>query len=172
MAKFSKALQRVILKSGLILFLICPEGLAQNVFRSEMSVEKFNTIKIEKISAFKKITKPRVYFFWASWCEYCKEFGKFIDTFSNKENFEFIAIDTDIEKEAGRNALGWYLFTKNHYWLTKDIEVERKGILPLVVIIGRDRKIDTIYEGSQSDKLAYFRKRLNYLNQNKVNLED
>lgn len=112
---------------------------------------------------FSQVKKPTVYFFWASWCPYCKEFaraaGSLIQGKSSKLNLVMINTDEDVSK--GIAALPSYRFTERQYYLISSNETAKSvTVLPLIILVDKNGKRDTIYEGSQSDKIGYFKKRV------------
>jgi thiol-disulfide isomerase/thioredoxin len=111
--------------------------------------------------------KVRVVFFWASWCKYCKELAREIDSINktNGDLFEIVGISVDEKKRvAQRMARTTFRNFKNMYWLSpKGAKKMNISKLPLVLIVDKNGLIDTIYEGSETDKITYLKKRLSSL---------
>lgn len=112
----------------------------------------------------KKNDQVKIFFFWASWCEYCKELAREINGIylKNSERFKFIGLSVDEKKRDAKKVAGTtYRNLPENYWIPKKT-LEKLGLekYPIVVLVNKNGQIDTVYEGSESDKINYLRKRL------------
>ncbi len=115
---------------------------------------------------FSKVTKPTVYFFWASWCEFCKKFARSHGAFllSKQPKLDVVMINADEDVSKGIAAAPNYRFgSRQLYMIPSPKTSQFVTILPLLVIVDRAGKVDTVYEGAQADKVGYLKKRLSVL---------
>jgi thiol-disulfide isomerase/thioredoxin len=150
---------------------MCAALFAKSTFAStlvptEIKVQPISKAHIQTL----KLTggnKVKVIFFWASWCDFCKEFAKNVrpSVRALDSQIETIGINTDETKDKVTiETLLPYRFLSSQFWLLNSKETRAfLGKIPLVVITDKNGKIDTIYEGSEADKVAYFQKRLKFL---------
>ena len=113
-----------------------------------------------------KVTETTILFFWASWCTYCKEALPKIAKIQNKSpNVKVFGISVDENKKNGVSAsLKEYRSISKQYWVgAKFLDDLKIDFIPVIILINKHGKIDTIYQGSQSDKMTYFQKRVQYV---------
>jgi thiol-disulfide isomerase/thioredoxin len=130
-----------------------------------------HTYKLKDLSTLKtllwtpkSVVKPTIVFFWTSWCTYCKEALSHLSE-SMISHFDVVSIscDEDIKKafKAGNSEFKAY---RPLYWLDKKENSDQfVSSYPTLLIVMPGGRIDTIYEGSQGDKMSYFTNRLRYL---------
>ena len=113
----------------------------------------------------KQGSAPKIIFFWASWCVFCKDYTKvlvkYLPQFKTK-GISLIGLSVDdVKKDGSKASKAAYSQFETNYWLPeaskKQLSLE---VLPVMVLIDRNGHVDTIYIGSQGDKLNYFEKRL------------
>lgn len=115
---------------------------------------------------FKKTNKTTILFFWASWCPRCKEIlPDILSIQSSNNNVDVIGISIDEDKKnAVLAAAKAYRSISRQYWVghqfLEDLSIK---MIPVIVLIDRAGKVDTVYVGSYSDKISYFKKRVQYL---------
>lgn len=140
-----------------------------SVSAKSLTIEKMKTKETAVIN-LSEGNQPTVILFWASWCEFCKEFSAEIKPLyeKNKDKMNLIGISLDEQKiNAQKAAQDSYRYIKKQYWSNR--ETIQKSFpfkfqqIPVVVILDKKGHVDTVYEGSQSDKLSYFKKRIRYL---------
>ncbi len=123
--------------------------------------------KIDVKFTGQKSDKIKIIFYWASWCSFCKDYTKIFDglTEDMRNKIEFVGISVDEKKADAYKAYGInYLVLKQQYWyFVSEKSTAMPSKLPYLAIIDKNGAIDTIYEGSNEDKIAYMRKRLGYL---------
>jgi thiol-disulfide isomerase/thioredoxin len=139
------------------------------------SFNQFSELKLVTLKDEKEITlsliknkRPTLLFFWASWCTYCKDVIPVLRDDVYKQ-FDVYPISFDDDPKKALKA--WkesYSSLKEGYWLNKKTSPSyHMTIFPKVFLILPNGKVDTIYEGSQGDKLHYMANRIKYLtNQN------
>ena len=131
------------------------------------------TAKVEQLSG-QDIKSVTVVFFWASWCNFCKEFAREMSSLPRgfRKSVAWIAINADADRNAGLQALAPYGFSQRYLWMSADeaSQVPELSKLPLVYIISAQGKVDTIYQGANRDKMNYFKKRLQFLRAEKENV--
>lgn len=127
------------------------------------SLEELYTTKNISFS-IKEIKKPTIIFFWASWCKYCKQVLPQI-TEDILKKYEIVSISCDEnKKDAIKANEREYGGMKPVYWMDKKNNPGKFiEFYPTLYIVLPGGKIDTVYEGSQSDKMGYFFNRLKYL---------
>ncbi|RYZ85080.1 MAG: redoxin domain-containing protein [Proteobacteria bacterium] len=167
MAKF-------ILRSWLLLALTLTysgTALASTVFTS-ISGQRLSTNKIEAIDV-SNIKEVTVIFFWASWCDFCKAFSRDLSRVAAAyPELKLIGMSTDAKIEDALKGAAYYRFIKRHYWVPKPAGSGFfPSIIPYYVIVSKDGKIDSVYEGNKPDKVEYFQKRVRYLIRGDVNEE-
>ncbi len=134
----------------------------------KLVAQKMESSKKKIISIYGKPTsKITIVFFWASWCQYCKELGTDLSQIekSNKGLFRMVGIATDVKKnDSVGPSKNYFRFITEQFWISQKtagkLNISR---LPTVAIVDKTGNIDTIYEGSESDKINYLKKRLFYL---------
>ncbi len=150
------------------LFFLIISYFANAEWPQSLLAEKMNSSKPVTLSIYgKPSNKITIVFFWASWCKYCKELGTSLSQIekSNAGLFRMVGIATDLKK---LDSLGpskkYFRFISEQYWISQQSSAGL-GVskLPTVAIVDKNGSIDTIYEGSESDKINYLKKRLLYL---------
>jgi thiol-disulfide isomerase/thioredoxin len=137
---------------------------AAPIHAEDLSSAKPSEVKLGKT----EFAGPKIAFFWASWCESCAQWSDTIRRVGQKPGMRLITFATDEAADKNKIAPALHskfgLEIKNAYWIS---ETERKRlkveVVPVVVLIDRNGKVDTIYEGAQRDKMEYFEKRLRTL---------
>ena len=153
-------------KYGLAILIF--SNIANAAWPQLLMAEKLNSSKsVSFVIHGKPSNKITIVFFWASWCQYCKELGTSLSRIEkgNSGLFRMVGIATDIKKQDSVGpSKNYFRFIMEQYWInqqtTLNLNISR---LPTVAIIDKDGRIDTIYEGSESDKINYLKKRLFYL---------
>ena len=134
-----------------------------------------NSFDVEKYGQKKQILfnlsrgpKPQIILFWATWCGFCKDYTKVLDKYLpliKSKNVSMIAFSADdVKRDGSKGSKVSYSQFESHYWLPEDTKkLLRLEVLPVMVLIDSKGVVDTIYIGSQGDKLSYFEKRLKLL---------
>ncbi|MBC7420973.1 MAG: TlpA family protein disulfide reductase [Bdellovibrio sp.] len=133
-------------------------------FPNKFTIQNIHNNKTRDID-LKKTDKVTLLFYWASWCERCKEALPLITSLQSSSKLKVFGISVDEDKKnAVTAAKNDYRTILRQYWTGKktldDLKIEQ---IPLIILIKKDGRIDTVYEGSQADKMAYLSKRIRYL---------
>ena len=151
-------------------FVFFISGFRSNAFEipSHYKMETLSAKKKIDVRLFgKKTNKIKIVLYWASWCEFCKDYSKMFEGIPEelRNKIDFVGISVDEKKDDANKAYGFhYLILKQQYWyFVSEKSEDMPTKLPYLALIDKNGVVDTIYEGSKEDKIAYLRKRLNYL---------
>jgi thiol-disulfide isomerase/thioredoxin len=130
-----------------------------------LRLEKMNTQKIVDFE-YKKFHQTTILFFWASWCDRCKEIlPDILEIQSKMKGVKIVGISVDDDKTKALSGLkSKYSAISRQFWSEAKILDDLKiKLIPLIILVNKNGIIDTVYEGSYSDKISYFKKRVHYL---------
>lgn len=141
--------------------------LTANAFKTEdqFEMEKFGKSPPRTVK-FEKGKGVRILFFWTSWCTFCPDVATILTKYARRPEIEIISIGTDEEKAKSFEATmtKYQVFKSNSGWLNEKTR-NRLNLqkVPVVVLVDKQGRVDTIYEGSQSDKMGYLEKRIRHI---------
>lgn len=152
--------------------IILPQPSHAQILDHKIQAEKMQTNKTIEVSITEG-ERPTLVFFWSNTCENCKLLNDELIKLRLKygQKFKVIGFAVDDKKSNAVAAYAaHYSWIKYQYWLKKPSlsdSANFPNILPHLELFDKFGKINTVYEGVQSDKVHYMKQGLaNLLKEN------
>lgn len=145
----------------------------------QLSVQPVSATRNTK-NALDSSSEYKVVIFWASWCPFCNQALKDLDTYIEKESISpdklsILAISVDEEKKLAENYVKQKHSTHIDYVYTKATRDERNKLgvttLPTIYILDKNGDIVSDYRGYGLETSTYLAKKLHWYLKNETSLD-
>lgn len=135
----------------------------------KLSIPNLSDVVTHKKYKSQLVGKPSIIFFWASWCNYCKEIIPTLNELSGSNEYNILGINADEDRNDAVKAIKKFDFKFSNLFDEKEKFRKKLGIekIPCILILDKSQTVRFIQIGLKSQKKEILLGKLEFLKNEK-----